>query len=433
MSVVELEPPPVSLPAPVTTLRIVLLGYGRIGQAVAELARANRARLLAAGVDLHFIRALVRDPEKSRSGPILPLTDAPDDALAGADVAIEVLGGVEPARTLVARALEAGVPVISANKTLVATCGPELVAIARRRRTAFAYEAAVLAGVPFVGALQRRPLAADASRLEGIVNGTSNFILSAMATGAAFAEALRTAIAHGYAEPESDADISGRDAAEKLTILLRLCGWPDASTSRLPRTGIDVVTADDVRAAAELGGAIRPVAIAVLDATRGGDSGAWVGPAFVPHGHPLAGITGVGNALRILGPGPRAMTFSGPGAGPEVTAATLLDDLVEVAGASPRSAATLPEPPPRTGAGELGRPPAGRWFIGLRTSTGSDAAHVIALLTKHGVSPVHVSRSGDRLHLLTLDAPWRIVSDARRLLAAIGLRPVVLPALATSL
>ncbi len=155
------------------------------------------------------------------------ITDASAFPFSGCDVVVEVLGGLEPARTLVTRALEAGVPVVTANKSLVAARGLELQAVAEAHGTSLYFEAAVLAGVPCVNTLARRPLASGAGTFAWIVNGTSHFVLSAMARGRSFDDALVEAVERGYAEPASTADISGRDAAEKLTILLQLAGHLD--------------------------------------------------------------------------------------------------------------------------------------------------------------------------------------------------------------
>lgn len=400
-----------------------MLGYGRVGQAVAALAEEGRDRLACAGIDLRFTGALVRDAGKPRHGPRLALTETWGGLFAGADIAIEVLGGLEPARTLVTAALEAGVPVVTANKTLVASCGPELRALARSHATTLACEAAVVAGVPFVGALARRPFAADARRIEGIVNGTSHFIVSAMAEGSSFVDALQAATARGYAEPDSAADVTGRDAAEKLTILLQLCGCPDATTDALPRTGIDVLEAGDLGGARALGGVIKPVVIAAID--RPGRSGAWVGPAFVQADHPLARIDGVANAVEIAGPGERRATFAGPGAGPAITAATILDDVVEVAtGAAGRPTCSAPA---STSAADLGRPPRAGWFIRLAQAAALDTAHVIEFLAARTLSPVRIVRESDRIYLRTVPADWAALQAGVDALEALGLSPLALP------
>jgi homoserine dehydrogenase len=222
--------PPAVLPrTAVRKLRIALLGYGRVGQAVATLAEAERARLRAEGLRLQIVGALVRDREKPRGGPVQRLHTAADDLFAEPfDVLIDVMGGVDPAGDLVRRALASGAHVVTANKTLVAARGLEFDAFARQRGVAFVYDAAVLAGVPFLGALARRPLIGSPRTLTGIINGTSHFIACRLERGGSFAAALAEATRRGYAEPDSSADVGGRDAAEKLTILLHLAGCRDA-------------------------------------------------------------------------------------------------------------------------------------------------------------------------------------------------------------
>jgi homoserine dehydrogenase len=314
----------------VRPVRVALLGYGRVGQAVAARAEVERARLNEAGLDLSCRTALVRDLGKPRGGPALRLSDSAAAVLNDpVDVVVEVLGGVEPARTYVSAALDAGVPVVSANKSLVARHGHELRALAHARGTTFAFDAAVIAGVPFLGSLSRRPLASGIVRIEGIVNGTSAYVLNEIARGATFGAALGEAVARGYAEPDSAADTSGLDAAEKLTILLHLCGRHDIRVDDLARRGIDALEPADFVRAAALGGTIKPVVLASLDAD---DLTTWVGPAFVPHDHPFAQLDGMTNSLRLIYASGEVVTFTGPGAGPDITAATILDDIVETVG-----------------------------------------------------------------------------------------------------
>ncbi|HEY6356743.1 MAG TPA: hypothetical protein VIX35_00780, partial [Vicinamibacterales bacterium] len=242
----------------VRPIRVGLLGCGRIGQAVVATARAERDRLAAAGVDLTFARALVRNVDKPRATAVPLVARADSFVVDDLDVLVEVLGGLEPARSLVARALTAGVPVVSANKTLIAHEGAALDRLACRHATVLAYDAAVLAGVPFLGSLARRPLLSGAHRIAGIVNGTSHVITTALEAHVPFDRALAEAIERGYAEPDSSADLSGRDAAEKLTILLRLAGVARVRVEQLTTRGIDGLTPEDFAAARCLGGTVKP-------------------------------------------------------------------------------------------------------------------------------------------------------------------------------
>jgi homoserine dehydrogenase len=406
-------------------IRIGLLGYGRIGQAVAALVDRERARLQRAGVEIVCTSAFVRDLDKARSGPTLPLfADAAGITRAAVDVIVEVLGGTEPARTLVSAALRAGVPVVTANKTLVAEHGEELRAIAAARHTSFAYDAAVVAGVPFLGSLARRPLVAAARRLEGIVNGTSHFIVGGMERGVPFDAVLADAIARGYAEPDSAADTGGRDAAEKLTILLHLSGCHDVRARNLPRAGLEILEPSDFAAARRLGGVIKPVAIASLNREK---PGAWIGPAFVPKTHPLAALGGVENALRVVGATGDVVTFSGPGAGPEATALTIVDDIIEavsVGRAWRGPAACLECPVP---ADALNRPPDGVWFLGIGGDSADALPDINDLLGRAGATPPWIVQSGGWLGALTVETPWESIQPCLAGCRARGIRAIALP------
>lgn len=306
--------------------RIALLGVGHVGGAVAALLRtgplAKRFRITS---------GLVRDASRDRpdaahvsltSDPVAVLHDPPD-------IVIEALGGLEPARTLVLSAIERGIPVVTANKSLLAAHGAELLAAAARHRVPFRYEAAVIAGVPFLGTFSRRPLACAIAGLSGIVNGTSNYILSRMSDdGTNLTDALAEAQHLGYAEPDPSSDINGTDAAEKLCVLMHHFRQGHSSPREIERTGIDVISVDDLAAARELGGVLKPVVHAEWD---GGECSAFAGPAFVPDSHPLSRIDGVQNAVLLRNSFQGALFFAGPGAGPSVTAATLLDDATEIA------------------------------------------------------------------------------------------------------
>jgi homoserine dehydrogenase len=310
------------------TIRVGLLGLGQVGQAVVRLADdRDEARRL--GFEFRVERALVRDVARPRRCEwTRRVTDDPSAFMLGAyDVVIEAIGTIEPARTLVAQLLWRGTSVVTANKLLVAAHGDELSAIAAETGTSFRYEACALSAIPFIGTLARRPLVAAIDRVTAIVNGTSNFVLTQLAeSGASFAEALEKAQDAGYAEPDPSRDIDGLDALDKLALLASLFGWGALSREDVEVVGISAVTADDLEAARQAGGVIKPV----VSATRRRDGvEAFVGPAFVLKTEPLAAIGGALNGIRLDGKHVSNLFFSGPGAGPEVTAATLLDDAVE--------------------------------------------------------------------------------------------------------
>ncbi len=407
----------------VQVVRVGLLGYGGVGQAVARVATSASGRLGDAGILVKCVGALARDLGKPRVGPDIPLYTDPDEfPFTDCDIIVEVLGGIEPARGLVARALRLGIPVVTANKSLVAAHGLDLQALARQHNTSLYFEAAVMAGVPCVNTLARRPLASGAGNFAGILNGTSHFILSRIARGETFDAALVEAVERGYAEPSSDADVSGRDAAEKLTILLHLAGYADVVVRDLPTRSIADLEPWHAALAARLSGVIKPVALAQFGDAH---AGAWVGPAFVPNGHPFAALDDVANVLRV-GVGESAVTFTGPGAGREVTAATIIDDLVEVASGQ-RLASRRPVGPPIAKA--LRQIPQGAWFLALdhvATSVG-DLAEFLA--ARH-LPAVFVASHHERCAVITADAPVSALTDAVDALTATGVHVTWLPVLA---
>jgi homoserine dehydrogenase len=305
-----------------TATSITLLGCGTVGAALARLLESQRP------LPAHITRALVRDPHKRRNLTRAPhWTTDPAHAL-GHDTAIvvELLGGLEPARTLVLEALRRRIPVVTANKTLLAHHGRELRDASIASATPLLYEAAVLAGVPFLGTFGRRPLAAGITGFTGILNGTSNYLLTrATGEGTAVDAALPEAQRLGYAEPDAAKDLSGTDAAEKLAVLLQHFASVDVPPAAIDTRGIAGLGRAVFTQAAELGGVIKPVA----SCDWANRLEAFAGPAFLPEAHPLSRVDGVENALLLHGRRGRLL-FQGPGAGPEVTAATVLDDVAEV-------------------------------------------------------------------------------------------------------
>ncbi len=342
------------------------------------------------------------------------------------DVVVEVLGGVEPARTLVTQALLQGIPVVTANKSLIAEHGDELRALAARQGTPLLFDAAVLAGVPFLGALARRPLFSSFSSLAGIINGTTPVITSAIARGESYADALRGAIDAGYAEPESGADTSGRDAAEKLAVLLQLAGCQGLSVAALPRVGIEALTFQHFEFARACGGTIKPVALASLDLAN---SGAWVGPAFVPADHPFATVSDVTNALAIRGPRRREALFVGPGAGPEVTAATIIDDIVECVRLKDADGACGPVRIPTAQTPSLTTPPASRWFVCITNRGSLSVSDVAEFVAAHRVPALHIEERAGGIAALLAYAPWQVARDAVDAINACGAHADLFPVL----
>ncbi|MBY0495721.1 MAG: homoserine dehydrogenase [Cyanobacteria bacterium] len=379
----------------IRTIRIGLLGLGQVGQAVARLA-ADRAATAQAGIRFQVEQALVRDLAKARGCPKPGrLTDNATAFLRGTyDVVIEVLDTVEPARTLVARLLGRGTAVVTANKALVAEHGAQLDSIAASRGAAFRYEATALAAVPFLGTLADRPLVASVDRVLAIVNGTSNYLLTSLAQpGITFDQALKGAQALGYAEPNAARDLDGLDAADKLVLLTSIFGWGRLSREALDVSGIRSVTADDLAAARSLGGTIKPIVSAERDASG---VRAFVGPAFLAATEPLASLGGALNGIRLDGRHITNLFFSGPGAGPDVTAVTLLDDAIQAAaalhpalrpGAGPkRSAGLRLGPAPERSV--FPASPATPWFLRVTCPGVLPAATAIAPLVAAAGLPV---------------------------------------------
>ena len=343
------------------TIRVGLLGLGQVGQAVVRLAD-DRAETRRLGLEFLVARALVRDVTRSRRCEWAQrvTTDHAVFLRGHYDVVIEAIGSIEPARTLVAQLLWRGTSVVTANKVLVAAHGEELAAIAAESGASFRYEACALAAIPFIGTLASRPFVASIDRVTAIVNGTSNFVLTQLAeSGASFVEALEKAQVAGYAEPDPLRDIDGLDALDKLSLLASLFGWGTLSPEDVEVVGISAVTADDLEAARQAGGVIKPV----VSATRRHDGvDAFVGPAFVSKTEALAAIGGALNGIRLDGKHVSNLFFSGPGAGPDVTAATLLDDALEAF-----QSAKGPSPAKRAGATAAidVHAPVTSWFVRL--------------------------------------------------------------------
>ena len=354
-------------PAPhnaVRTIRIGLLGLGQVGQAVARLA-ADRSATAHAGIRFQVDHALVRETGKPRRCPTpARITDNQSAFLRGSyHVVVDALDAVEPARTLVARLLGRGTSVVTANKALVAEHGPYLEAIADAHGASFRFEATALSAVPFLGTLAARPLVAAVERVLAIVNGTSNYVLTSLAEpGSSLDHALARAQQLGFAEPDPSRDLDGLDAADKLLLLTSLFGWGRLSRRGLDVRGIRHITSDDLAAARSIGGAIKAVVFAHRDAV-GVETGvrAFVGPAFLPATEPLASLGGALNGIQLDGKHVSNLFFSGPGAGPDVTAATLLDDVVQAASAEKR----VHRRPTDSSRPVFASSPATPWFVRL--------------------------------------------------------------------
>ena len=315
-------------------VRIALLGCGGVGSEVYRLLGQQAADLAARiGAPLQVAGVAVRRPGRARAVPVDPAL-LTSDAMALAtrpdvDIVVEVIGGIEPARSLLLAAMKNGKSVVSANKALLAEDGGTLHQAARDTRTDLYYEAAVGGAIPLLRPL-RESLAGDAvRRVLGIVNGTTNYILDRMDTsGAGFADALEEAQALGYAEPDPTADIEGFDAAAKGAILASLAFHSEVTAAGVFREGITGVTQADIASARTLGHVVK--LLAICERSEAGVS-VRVHPAMIPRGHPLAGVREAYNAVFVEAESAGRLMFYGAGAGGQPTASAVLGDIVAVA------------------------------------------------------------------------------------------------------
>jgi homoserine dehydrogenase len=314
----------------VKSLRIGLLGVGTVGAAVARaiatrgdvLARASRAALVVQ-------RAAVRDPAKERGLSLERVTTDPREVVRAddVDVVVELLGGEEPAFGLIKEAIERGKPVVTANKRVVAWHGPELHDLAARKGVELRYEAAVGGGIPLLAPLADDLAANRIVELRAIINGTTNYILTQMAQGASFQDALTTAQKLGYAEADPGDDVDAVDAADKLAILVRIAFGVSCTPREIFREGVRSLDPVDIAYGREMGYALK-----LLASARRADGGieARVHPAFVSLDHPLARVDGARNAVHLIGDLCGPVMFSGLGAGGDATASAVLADLTHV-------------------------------------------------------------------------------------------------------
>ena len=319
-------------------LRVAILGAGSVGAQVASLLLEHREELAGrVGAGLELVGVAVRDLDAPRTTNIpaeLLTTDA-RSLILGADIVIELIGGLEPAREYLELAMNSGADVITANKALLATHGPELFAIAEQVGAQLYYEAAVGGAIPIIRPL-RDSLAGDhVSRILGIVNGTTNYILDRMdLEGDSLAEALATATALGYAEADPTADIGGFDAAQKASILASLAFHTAVPLESVYREGIEKITQAQVAAARAAGYVVKLLAVCerLVDPATGVEGvSARVHPALVPLAHPLAAVHGANNAVFLEAEAAGSLMFYGAGAGGIQTASAVLGDVVSAA------------------------------------------------------------------------------------------------------
>lgn len=316
---------------PQSPVCVSLLGHGVIGAGVAELLTAQKDLLRQrCGIDFELRHVLEREPGRM-AGTNLPFTQDPAAALEdpAVSIVIELIGGVEPAATFVARAIRAGKHIVTANKAMIAAKGPELFALARQHNVAIGFEASCGGGIPIIEALTRGLLANRIEALVGIVNGTCNVILTRMTrNGWTYDEALKEAQKLGFAEANPTLDVSGRDAAQKLSILATLAFGALVREQDIFLEGIDKLDPADVRAAGELGYIIKLLAIG----QRVGDALCLrVHPTLVHKDDVLAEVSGPFNAISVWGHALGHASFYGRGAGRKPTASAVVADVISMA------------------------------------------------------------------------------------------------------
>jgi homoserine dehydrogenase len=302
--------------APRAPLRVGLLGHGTVGSAFATLLSERASEIE---------RFNGRTPVIS--GVLTRARGDFDEILAEAEVIVELIGGIEPARGYLLAAMRAGRDVVTANKQLLSQHGEELFETAREHGVMLRFEAAVAGAVPVVRVLEESLSATPIERVHGIVNGTTNFILTEMARGLSYAEALSEAQSRGFAEADPSDDVSGRDAAAKMAIIARLAFGTPVHLDEVPYEGIEHLDADDLLFAREFDLGLKLIGTAER---RPGGLSVRVHPAFLYSGHPLASVSGPFNAITVESPTITEITLSGPGAGGPQTASAVLGDVVSV-------------------------------------------------------------------------------------------------------
>ena len=316
------------------TLKVAMLGCGVVGSQVARLLIENKADLSTrAGADLELVKVAVRNPSAKNYGVKADLLTSDLNSIVAdpqVDLVIELLGGIEPARELILTALKNGKSVITANKALLAKHGAELYAAADKANVDLYYEAAVAGAIPILRPLRESLVGDEVLKVMGIVNGTTNYILTKMdENGAAFADALAEAQKLGFAEADPSADIEGGDAAAKAAILASLAFHSRVTDADVYKEGISKITATDVKVAKAMDLVIKLLAIS--DVTKDGAIAVRVHPALISRNHPLASVRESFNAVFVESVSAGQMMFYGRGAGGAPTASAILGDLVAVA------------------------------------------------------------------------------------------------------
>jgi len=415
---------------------VALLGYGTVGSAVARLLAESADDIeRATGHRLRVVRALVRDVAKERDFPppdgvlTTDFADIRDDGRIA--VVAEVMGGLEPAGDHVLELLRAGKAVVTANKQLVARRGAELFEAASGAGVQLRFEASVCAAIPVIKILREALVITNVHRVLGIVNGTTNYILTQMEAGESYAGALAAAQERGYAEADPSDDVSGADAAAKMAILATVAFGSRVALADVDYRGIEEITSEHIAAARATDTVVRLVGTGTLIEGR---VDVRVRPSLVDRQHPLAAINGAFNAVMLQGDAIREITLSGPGAGGIETASAVIADMVSVVGTTGTGFLendacwrALERLPP----GDLRSP----LYIHLEVDDRPGVlAHVAERLASHAVSIArlvqHQINGTAGLHIVTHEARWGSIVDALAEIAALPEtrgHPTVLP------
>lgn len=381
------------------SVRVGFLGCGTVGAAAVRMISEHASELTTrTGARIEIGRIAVRDltvdrhldvPKEVWTSDLAAVTEAND-----IDVVVELMGGLEPAGALITGALRSGKHVVTANKELVATAGSELMDAAEAGGADLLFEGAVCGGIPIIRPMKESLAGDRVRRVMGIMNGTTNFILTRMSeVGGSFEEALAEASRLGYAEADPSADVDGHDAASKLAILASLAFHGRVVASDVKREGITAVTAEDIAAAHDLGYEVKLLAVAERS---GGKVSARVHPAMIPKTHPLAAVRDVFNAVFVEGEQVGELMFFGRGAGGSPTASAVVGDIVEIArnmqsGARAIGSSYLKERAP------MEEPAAAsvRYYVVLSvTDQPGVLAGVAGVFAEHGVSIASLRQEG---------------------------------------
>lgn len=420
------------------TVKIGLLGCGNVGAALVELINERREAIEAStGLSLVVSAITVRSASKDRPGISAELLTTDSKAVVAdddIDIVVEVIGGIEPARTLILDALSSGKPVVTANKELLANFGTELYAAADAAGVDLLFEAAAAGAIPIVRPLRESLLGEDIVRIMGIVNGTTNFILTKMSEeGTSYSDALAEAQDLGYAERDPTADVEGYDAGAKAAIMATLAFGAQVVAGDVYHEGISAITEADIAYAKRLGYEIKLLAIAEVFDETGREVGVRVHPAMIPKEHPLASVRGSFNAVFVEGRSAGELMFYGRGAGGRPTASAVLGDVIDAAvNLNRKTHRSVP-----SGGKTTIRPIddlESAYYVNIEVNDSPGVlAQVAGVFANHGLSIMSMEQEGlgggARIAIITHNAKERgfqaALHDLRKLDVVIGVRSVL--------